>query len=147
MILFSCVVRSKYNIFVWILGRINIKLILWILMAWCFCTRTSGTTKLIKHSCICPCLWVKVECAFAFWTHQKHSLIWAVSHDELWLFDCENFWKKTVMGWLTLQHGNLMMWFKPIVLSLGDYFNPLCAILVWESIKMYLCFLSFIEVA
>ena len=38
----------------------NTKSALWILMSWCFSTRTSGVTVLIMHSCISNWLWVKI---------------------------------------------------------------------------------------
>ena len=55
----SRVVHSKSNIFVCIFGSTtNTKSILWLLMAWCFSTRSSVATVLITHPCISSCSWI-----------------------------------------------------------------------------------------
>ena len=60
MILVSFVVWSKCDISVITLGRtINTKSVPWILMAWCFCARTSMAAMLIMHPCLSSCLWAK----------------------------------------------------------------------------------------
>ena len=75
VILFSHVVHHEWNILVWnYSNRMNILRTLWILMAWCFCTRASVATVLITHPCVSSCL--RVNSVEACWSIYP-SVTWA----------------------------------------------------------------------
>ena len=62
VILFPNVVQQKCNIFKWSCSnKLNVKSVLWILMAWCFSTRASVVTVLTRHPCVSRCLRVKLN--------------------------------------------------------------------------------------
>ena len=106
--LFSIAVHHNHS--VWNEPSItNTKSALWILMSWCWSTRTSAFTVLIMHACISNWLWVKIFSKilwfkfiifpkYSFWVimvtaNQKHIPSVALNHSQAWFLNTLS-WKR-----------------------------------------------------
>ena len=68
----------RFALFIWNWSNtIDVRLALWMLMAWCFCTRASVATVLTTHTCVSWCLGVNKHTVFEPLRYDVNNVHWS----------------------------------------------------------------------